>query len=101
MLDKDVDVGGRQEEAEVVAESARQPLEQRYSFLLRKGESQAQDVLDKNKFGQKMLEKMGWSEGKGLGANEDGIKEHVRASGKVEKTGSYRLLLPFLEDISL
>ena len=27
---------------------------------------------DQDKFGQKLMEKMGWSQGKGLGANEDG-----------------------------
>ena len=27
---------------------------------------------DESKFGQKLMEKMGWSKGKGLGANEDG-----------------------------
>ena len=27
---------------------------------------------DEDKFGQKLMEKMGWSQGKGLGANEDG-----------------------------
>ena len=27
---------------------------------------------DEDKFGQKLMEKMGWSKGKGLGANEDG-----------------------------
>lgn len=42
---------------------------------------------DANKFGQKMLEKMGWSKGKGLGAKEDGITEHIRASYKHDSTG--------------
>ncbi|XP_033314800.1 G patch domain-containing protein 4 isoform X1 [Bombus bifarius] len=42
---------------------------------------------DSNKFGQKMLEKMGWTSGKGLGANEQGITEHVRVSVKNDTTG--------------
>ncbi|PSN51082.1 hypothetical protein C0J52_01500 [Blattella germanica] len=37
---------------------------------------------DSNKFGQKMLEKMGWKAGKGLGANEQGITEHIKVSYK-------------------
>ncbi|XP_053998852.1 CRISPR-associated endoribonuclease Cas13a [Hylaeus anthracinus] len=42
---------------------------------------------DSNKFGQKMLEKMGWTSGKGLGANEQGITEHVRVSVKEDTAG--------------
>ncbi|XP_076755220.1 uncharacterized protein LOC143426000 [Xylocopa sonorina] len=42
---------------------------------------------DSNKFGQKMLEKMGWTKGKGLGANEQGMTEHVRVSLKDDKSG--------------
>lgn len=42
---------------------------------------------DSNKFGQKMLEKMGWSSGKGLGANEQGTTEHVRVSFKNDAAG--------------
>ncbi|PIA14349.1 G-patch-domain-containing protein [Coemansia reversa NRRL 1564] len=42
---------------------------------------------DKNRFGFKMLEKMGWSEGKGLGANEDGLKEHVKIKLKTNNHG--------------
>lgn len=42
---------------------------------------------DTNKFGQRMLEKMGWSEGKGLGANENGIIEHVVARYKNDDKG--------------
>ncbi|KAJ2331346.1 transcription factor, contains a PHD finger motif, partial [Coemansia sp. RSA 2681] len=43
--------------------------------------------LDKGRFGFKMLEKMGWSEGKGLGANEDGMKEHVKIKLKTNNFG--------------
>ncbi|XP_076631799.1 uncharacterized protein LOC143346954 [Colletes latitarsis] len=42
---------------------------------------------DSNKFGQKMLEKMGWTSGKGLGAKEQGITEHVRVSFKNDAAG--------------
>ncbi|XP_072387575.1 uncharacterized protein [Diabrotica undecimpunctata] len=42
---------------------------------------------DANKFGQKLLEKMGWQSGKGLGAKEDGIKEHIKISYKNDSKG--------------
>ncbi|CAG9568132.1 unnamed protein product [Danaus chrysippus] len=42
---------------------------------------------DTNKFGQRMLEKMGWSAGKGLGANENGIVEHIVARYKNDEKG--------------
>ncbi|XP_063381862.1 PIN2/TERF1-interacting telomerase inhibitor 1 [Cydia fagiglandana] len=42
---------------------------------------------DANKFGQRMLEKMGWSAGKGLGAKENGIVEHVVARYKNDEKG--------------
>ncbi|XP_068082265.1 G patch domain-containing protein 4 isoform X2 [Anabrus simplex] len=42
---------------------------------------------DKNKFGQRMLEKMGWKEGSGLGAQLQGPKEHVRVSTKNDNKG--------------
>ena len=29
-------------------------------------------------FGRRLMEKMGWSDGKGLGLNEDGMTEHVK-----------------------
>lgn len=44
--------------------------------------------LDSNKFGQKLLEKMGWSQGKGLGAQENGITEHVKLAYKNDSKGT-------------
>ena len=41
---------------------------------------------DKNKFGLKMLEKMGWK-GKGLGKNEDGLEQHVKVSKRSANLG--------------
>ncbi|KAJ1723892.1 hypothetical protein LPJ53_001801 [Coemansia erecta] len=42
---------------------------------------------DKGRFGFKMLEKMGWTEGKGLGADESGVKEHVKIKLKTNNFG--------------
>ncbi|KAJ3163338.1 PIN2/TERF1-interacting telomerase inhibitor 1 [Geranomyces variabilis] len=42
---------------------------------------------DKSKFGLKMMQKMGWTEGKGLGINEDGQKEHVKVRLKENNLG--------------
>ncbi|XP_020297018.1 ankyrin repeat domain-containing protein 11-like [Pseudomyrmex gracilis] len=41
---------------------------------------------DSNKFGQKMLEKMGWSKGKGLGINEQGITQHINIVQKNDRS---------------
>ena len=38
--------------------------------------------VDKSKFGYRMLEKMGWKEGKGLGAEEGGSTEHIPVQQK-------------------
>ncbi|XP_005507273.2 PIN2/TERF1-interacting telomerase inhibitor 1 [Columba livia] len=42
---------------------------------------------DDSKFGQKMLEKMGWSKGKGLGAQEQGNTEHIKVQVKNNMLG--------------
>lgn len=44
-------------------------------------------VNDNSKFGQKMLEKMGWSSGKGLGANEQGSTNHIKVNVKNNNLG--------------
>jgi len=49
-----------------------------------RGKHWAQDT---NKFGQKLMEKMGWSQGKGLGAKEDGMVEHIKVSHKNDSKG--------------
>lgn len=45
-------------------------------------------VSDENKFGQKMLERMGWKKGRGLGLNEDGQTEHVKVTHKNDQKGT-------------
>lgn len=42
---------------------------------------------DESKFGKKLMEKMGWEQGKGLGAKEDGIKEHIKIKFKDDTKG--------------
>lgn len=42
---------------------------------------------DESKFGQRMLEKMGWSKGKGLGAQEQGATEHIKVQVKNNHLG--------------
>ncbi|XP_054875914.1 PIN2/TERF1-interacting telomerase inhibitor 1 [Poeciliopsis prolifica] len=42
---------------------------------------------DDNKFGQKMLEQMGWSKGKGLGRSEQGSTDHIKVKVKNNKHG--------------
>jgi len=42
---------------------------------------------DKEKFGLKMMVKMGWTEGKGLGANEDGMTDYIKAKKLKDREG--------------
>ncbi|XP_028858720.1 PIN2/TERF1-interacting telomerase inhibitor 1 [Denticeps clupeoides] len=42
---------------------------------------------DESKFGQKMLERMGWSKGKGLGKSEQGATEHIKVKVKNNNLG--------------
>mmetsp|Transcript_127492 Transcript_127492/g.179948 ORF Transcript_127492/g.179948 Transcript_127492/m.179948 type:complete len:183 (+) Transcript_127492:104-652(+) len=42
---------------------------------------------DTSRFGFQMLLKMGWSNGKGLGKNEDGQTEHVKVEKREENIG--------------
>ncbi|WP_411023685.1 G patch domain-containing protein, partial [Salmonella sp. s51228] len=42
---------------------------------------------DKEKFGYKMLEKMGWREGEGLGISKTGITKHISVSVKSDNKG--------------
>lgn len=44
-------------------------------------------AADKDKFGQKMLEKMGWTEGSGLGAKGNGTTSHVKVRRKNDALG--------------
>uniref|UniRef100_A0A3B4W9P8 PIN2 (TERF1) interacting telomerase inhibitor 1 n=2 Tax=Seriola lalandi dorsalis TaxID=1841481 RepID=A0A3B4W9P8_SERLL len=42
---------------------------------------------DDSKFGQKMLERMGWSKGKGLGRSEQGSTDHIKVKVKNDSYG--------------
>jgi len=42
---------------------------------------------DEDKFGQKLMEKMGWEKGKGLGANQDGRLDHIKVKQKDNMKG--------------
>ena len=58
------------------------------SIMVKLGGTQNQAwSKNRNKFGFKLLQKMGWKEGKGMGKNEDGIATHVRATRKYKDLG--------------
>jgi Pin2-interacting protein X1 len=44
-------------------------------------------AADKSRFGFKMLQMMGWKEGKGLGVNEDGATAHIKMKKKDNSRG--------------
>lgn len=45
-------------------------------------------ITDTTKFGQKLMKKFGWSEGKGLGVKEDGISDHIKVDYKFGNKGN-------------
>lgn len=52
-------------------------------------------VLETNSWGMKMLQKMGWSEGKGLGVDEAGTTEPLHIAYKSDVRGSIHLTCVF------
>ena len=42
---------------------------------------------DKSKYGYRMLQRMGWEEGKGLGSKEEGPREHIKVKVKRDNQG--------------
>lgn len=59
----------------------------RLAFHFLRLPARATHSADKSNFGFKMLEKMGWAEGKGLGRKEDGMSTHVRVKRRTENLG--------------
>ncbi len=51
------------------------------------GDSTHYQGVQKASSGFKLLKSMGWSEGEGLGANKQGLKEHIRVKKKFEMWG--------------
>ncbi len=47
-------------------------------------------LADTSGFGFRMLAKMGWTAGKGLGRNEDGAAKHVQVERRDESLGASR-----------
>ena len=46
------------------------------------------NFLDQSAIGFKLLQKMGWSQGKGLGSKENGITDYLRVDQRQENKGS-------------
>ena len=56
--------------------------------IAKEGDTQNQAwAADKGRFGFKMLQMMGWSEGKGLGINMDGTTAHIKMKKKDNSRG--------------
>ena len=45
--------------------------------------------LDDSTYGHKLLMKMGWNKGKGLGKNENGIKENLKVKFRNTNSGIF------------
>ncbi|KAL9655213.1 hypothetical protein ABK040_008988 [Willaertia magna] len=56
-------------------------------FMYKEDPNNKRWAEDKSRFGFKLLEKMGWKEGDGLGKKRDGMTEHVKAVWKTDTTG--------------
>lgn len=69
------------------------PYSKRYSTARASMEKWSEDPRntqwsnDTKKFGYRMLQRMGWEKGRGLGALEDGTTEHVRVSMRKDNSG--------------
>ena len=44
---------------------------------------------DENKFGKRLMEKLGWKNGEGLGAKSNGMTEHIKVKFKSDTKGIF------------
>ena len=44
-------------------------------------------ILDKDRYGYQMLEKMGWANGKGLGRNKSGSTSNIKIKKRKQNLG--------------
>lgn len=56
------------------------------------------DPTDKSSFGYKMMLKMGWSEGRGLGKELQGDAKHVTLTKKIDNAGKKLIVIVRLSD---
>ncbi|KAF0982532.1 hypothetical protein FDP41_011462 [Naegleria fowleri] len=56
-------------------------------FMFKEDPNNKRWAEDKSRLGFKLLEKMGWKEGDGLGKKRDGMTEHVKVAFKTDTAG--------------
>jgi Pin2-interacting protein X1 len=61
--------------------------EQKYKQKWSSDPRNTQWVNDKNKFGYQLMKKMGWTDGKGLGVNENGDVSNIKVHNKADNLG--------------
>lgn len=79
--------GGGSSGASAIEDQDRSPRGGMYSGEAARAASLPAPALTEDNEGHKLLKRMGWNEGSGLGAEGDGIVEPIRETVKKDKTG--------------